>query len=246
MKTVNEILTESQHQREQRDELKQNKQFEGGLFHGLKLALAQMLGTVMKFAKQQTFKVNVENQIKMPDTQKVEGQVSLNEMWVLILGLSEVIKRLESVATTIEQSPKNVTHHFKPEQVDLKPLEAAIKGLKLNVAMPEQKDTVTVTNLAELKKPLADLASKLQIKFPDIHIPEYPKSVTVGNLTTIEKLLVALSNKEQPVEEQPLGFSWKRDSNGKLETLTEIYPSGKVISTGWNLGAVQVDDQRNR
>ena len=62
-----------------------------------------------------------------------------------------------------------------------------------------------------------------------------------GLKTQLEQVIELLS----ATEDKPIGFSWTKNSQGNLSTLTETYPTGKVISEGWDIGRVIVDDQRS-
>lgn len=198
----------------------------------MKLSLAEMIASAIKIAKGNTYSVKVENQLKLPDVQKISGEVTVKDLEGLILGLDQVIKSVKSLP--------------QMERADLSALEKAVKDIKFpdHPKMPEPLKTVEVTNLNELLKPLAKLASKLDTKSPTIHFPPPLKSVSVSNLEAIETILSSIQDKLEKKDEDPTGFSFERDSTGKLKTLTEIYPSGSVVSTGWNLGRVTVEDNR--
>lgn len=219
--------------------------FEKGLFSGLKVALAQMFAQILTQVKKHTFTVKVDNQIKLPEIQKVEDRNT-------VLGLDAVEKSVRSVqeeVSTLTKEQKKALGELakilKPEKVDFAAVVKAIQAIKIpETKIPEAPKEISVKNLDELKKPLAELASKLKIEFPAINIPEFPKSVTVGNLATVEAILAEISTKTEEKEEKPIGISWKKDKNGKLESLTEVYPSGKVVSTGWNIGSVKIHDDR--
>ncbi|MBA2706141.1 MAG: hypothetical protein H0U60_20085 [Blastocatellia bacterium] len=174
--------------------------FHKGLFLGLKVAMAQMVGAALKAVKKNTYSVKVENQITLPEIQQVEGSVSLKEIRTLVLGLDEVVKNLKSLADTGRENTKLLSKELKPERADFSTLEKAVKDIRIpETKIPEHPKTFAVNNFDELKKPLAELTSKLNIKFPDINIPPAPKNITVDNLEAIESLLAELSGKTEQI-----------------------------------------------
>lgn len=222
--------------------------FHKGLFLGLKVAFAQMIGSALKTVKKNTYSVKVENQIELPKVQQIEGTISLTskDIRTLVLGLNEVVKEVRKVSEATAKSELALSKNLKPERVDFSAVEKAINAIKIpETVIPDYPTVMQISNLAELKKPLADLAAKLKIPAPIVNVPPSPKTITVGNLDAIEALLTKMSTKVEVAPEEPTGYSFKRDENGNLTSFTEIYPSGKVTSTGWALGAVTITDDRD-
>lgn len=221
--------------------------FHKGLFLGLKVAFAQMIGSALKTVKKNTYSVKVENQVELPKVQQIEGVVTLKDIRTIVLGLNEVVKEVRKVSEATAKSELALSKNLKPERVDFSAVEKAVNAIKIpETVIPDFPTVMQISNLAELKKPLADLASKLKIPAPIVNVPPNPKTITVGNLEAIETFLANIQSglETQPTEE-PTGYSFKRDENGNLVSFTEIYPSGKVTSTGWALGAVTITDDRD-
>lgn len=230
----------------------QDKNYQGGLFHGLKVALAEMFGAVLKQIKKYTFKVNVENQLSLPEIQKVKGSVSVDEAWGILLGLDEMLGALEN----LQKDFAGLVKPLRPKEVYLDEVIKAIKTIKIpdvkvpDIKLPETKfpaypKEIAVSNLSELKKPLLDLATKIQDKLSAIEFPEFPRSLSINNLDSIkaglDEIVAILSTNK---DERPVGYSWERDATGRLTKFVEIYPDGRVISEGWNLGSVTINNDR--
>lgn len=205
MLTPEEISQQAQAGVNLRQQNVKTETFHKGLFLGLKVAFAQMVGTALKTVKKSTFSVNVENQVRLPETQKIEGEVSLKDFRILALGLNEVVKSLRVLSESEEKNTRLLSKELKPEKADFTSLERAVKDIKIpEVKIPEPRKEISVSNLSELRKPLADLASKLKIEFPAIHIPEFPENITVSNLEGIEKLLSGLTTQVEELSKKKL------------------------------------------
>lgn len=187
--------------------------------------------------KDNTFKVKVVNQIKVPDIQRIKGSVSLVEVQALLSAINSVIEGVNKVQTTLQEQTKNLDT-LKPEKIDFTSVEKAIKNIpKVNIPdFPEQREEIRVNNLSELKKYFDELSKKLNINFPEINIPSYPKEIKISNFPKQEKV----------IEEKCIGYNWETNDNGDLTTITEYYPSGEIISTGWAIGRVKIDDRRSK
>lgn len=172
--------------------------------------------------------------VRLPKVQKVKGTISLKEARSLLVGINEVVKNLQQVKTEITSQTKGLSKYLKPS--DFSKLEKAIKAIKIpETKIPEYPKDVKINNLKELKNHFDQLADKFNIKIPEVKIPDYPKSIKVSNFP---------KPKPEPMEEEMIGFSWQKNDLGEVTKITEEYPSGKVISTGWVLGRVKIDDQR--
>lgn len=189
------------------------------------------------------FDVEVKNQIVLPKIQQIDGTVSIKDAKALLIGLNEIIKGVENVKTTYEKSTKNLEKTLKPEKADFSRLEKAINS----ITIPEPLKEVSVSNLnpdttnelIAIKKEI----TKLKLN-PTINVETKEPKVSIdldGVKSRLETIVEALGVKE----DEPTGFNFTKDSNGNLETLTEIYPNGKVVSDGWNIGRVTVNDKRS-
>lgn len=139
--------------------------------------------------KDNTFSVRVENQVSLPEVQKVDGAVSLKEIRLLLVGLKDTVSALEDVKNAIDKGNKQVAKELKPEKIDLAPITKAIENIP-EVEIPEHPESVSVNNFSELKKSFDDLAKKVNIKFPEIVFPEFPKSLDVNNLKEHTKAII--------------------------------------------------------
>lgn len=206
LRRPDEIVSELIHKRQARSTINAKQNFDKGLFHGLKVAMAEMVATAIKLVKKHTFSVKVENQIELPKLQQVEDKTTQKELQELKQQLTATTRAVESLEKTEKSSTETLAKALKPEKTDLSEVVKAVKGIKLpETKIPEPVKEITIKNLDEFKKPLAELAAKLKIEFPTIEIPEFPKSITVGNLEAIESLLASLiaqteqlANKELP------------------------------------------------
>lgn len=198
MKQPSEIIKDIVSQRDNKIAEIERDRTEKGLFQGLKGAMAQMLAAAVREVKKHTFSIKVENQIKLPDVQKVEDSKNTQKVSEVVAALSSLSKSVESLRKDSEKQTKELSTALKPKETDLSPVVKAVKDIKIpETKIPKPVESVTVKNLDELKKPLAELAAKLKIEFPTIDIPEYPKTITVGNLEAIESLLAELSTKTE-------------------------------------------------
>ena len=188
--------------------------------------------------KDNVFRVEVKNQIELPKIQKIEGEVAVKDIRSLIIGLNEIIKKQSEVIKSYEKGVGELKKSLKPEKVDFSRLEKAVKEIKIpEVKIPQPPKAIEITNLGELKKYFDELGKKFNIKFPDIEIPPFPKTVKVSNLAELKE-----TKKPEPKLQS---FFWEKDENGELKSLTEVYDTGEVRTTGWNLGRVKIDDKRS-
>lgn len=205
----------------------------------IKAFFSGLLQKTTKDITSNKYRVIVDNQIKLPDVQMIKGKVDIENFRPVLMGINENIKKIEALKKVVEAQTKELKP-IKPEKVDFSRLEKAVKGIKIpETKIPKYPTKISVDNLVDIKKQLAEVEKAIKnIKIPKVDIPEYPKSISVKNLKDIKI--------PEPKEEEPLmGFYWDKDSNGNLTKLVEQYPSGEVISTGWALGRVKIDDRRN-
>jgi len=209
-----------------------------GIIQEAKTFFSSLSGQIIDSINKNIFRVTVENQINPPEVQKIDGEVSIKDMRALVLGLDEIIKSLSEVKTSAEKNTKAVTKDLKPEKVDFSGLEKAIKAIKFpEIKIPEQRKSVEVSNLSELKKYFDGLIKKFDVPTPVVNIPPFPEKIEVSNFPKPE---------EQEKEEKMTGFYWKKDENNNVTEIVEQYPSGDVVSTGWDIGRVKIDDRRIR
>lgn len=240
LRTPAEITRDVISQRQARAEIGAKQNFEKGLFHGLKTAMAEVAGSVVKLLKKNTYSVKVENQIELPKLQQVEDKEAKRELRELKQQLTATLRGLERLEKTSQLSTKELAKALKPIETDLNPLIKAVKDIKIpETKIPAPLEAITVKNLDELKKPLAELAKKLKIELPAIHIPEYPKNVTVGNLEAVEALLAEISTKTEQLRQveypqvdlEPLVKAQKEVKNA-IESIRFPIPTLSVPKTG--------------
>lgn len=251
MKQPSEIIKDIVSQRDTKIAEIERDRTEKGLFQGLKGALAQMFAAVVREVKRHTFTVKVDNQIKLPEVQKTEDSKTTQKVSEVVTALSSLSKSVESLRKDSEKQTKDLSTALKPKETDLSPVVKAVKDIKIpETKIPAPLEAITVKNLDELKKPLAELASKLKIEFPTINIPEYPETITVSNLEAIESLLAELStkteqltNKEYPeVDLDPL-ISATNKVQQAIDDLVFPIPTFNIPKTV--SGSVPVELQNN-
>jgi hypothetical protein len=188
------------------------------------------------------FSVEVANQIVLPKVQQIDGSVSIKDAKALLIGLNEIIKGIKTINDTYSKSSKGLEKSLKPEKIDFSSLLKAINAIEI----PEPLKEIIVRNptpdttkeLVAIKKEL----TKLKLN-PTINVETKEPKVVIdleGVKSRLETIVGVLETKE----DEPTGFSFTRNSEGNLSTLTEIYPNGKVKSEGWDLGSVKVSDDR--
>jgi hypothetical protein len=188
------------------------------------------------------FDVEVKNPTKLPDVFKVDGSVSLKDTKALLIGLNEIVRKLDVANKTYEQSSKGLEKSLKPEKVDFSSLEQAIKAIEI----PKPLKEVSVDNLQDYSNQLELIKkeiSKLKLD-PKIEVKTQTPQVSI-DLEGVKNQLQAIIEALSKPEEEPIGFSWTKNPEGNLSTFTEIYPDKKIVSSGWDLGKVEVD-QRNK
>ena len=91
-------------EREEKEEKTSDEKHEKGLFHGLKLAFADIFIGVLKQIKGHTFKTEITNPYKHPDLQKVEDTVSANKVSEVVTAVGDNSREelLEYLATCRE------------------------------------------------------------------------------------------------------------------------------------------------
>ncbi len=219
------------------NELKTRKASVGlisGIIKDAKSFLSNLFFESVKEIKSNKYKAEVD----FPEVQKVSGTVTVSNTEFKINNLSELSGEIDKKIDELKKIQSEVVLAVKGiKEPDFSSLEKAVKSIKIpEVNIPEVKE-VSINNLSELKKYFDDLPKK--IKFPDINIPatkeikipEYPKEIKVSNFPKEEK-------------EELIGFYWTKDDAGNLSELVEVYPRGEVVSSGWSIGRVKIDDKR--
>lgn len=213
------------------------------IINDAKKFLNELSVATLKRVFKQTYRVEVSNQIKLPNVQKIEGKVSLKEIREVVIGLNEIVKKLDTLEVTNRKSTTQLEKSLKPVENDPSPIVKAIKDIKIpETKIPAPLSKIEITNLKELKDLLLKMLVELQKPTETVVIPPYPKTMTVGNLDKVEGLLADLNKPEK--EDEPIAFNFDTDDTGNLKTFTEIYPDGEVISTGWSIGRVKIKDTR--
>lgn len=188
------------------------------------------------------FDVEVKNQIVLPEVQKISGEVSLSDTKALLIGLNEIVRGIESAKKSHEQMSKGMEKSLAPKEMDMSCLEEAINAIEI----PEPLKEVSVSNLKDYSDKLDAIKKEISKLKLDPKIEVQPTKVTIdldGLKNQLQAILDALVTPEK--DDEPTGFSWTKNSEGNLSTFTEIYPDGKVVSTGWDINKVEINDQRN-
>lgn len=152
--------------------------------------------------------------LKVPEVQKMEWGITIDGLKELF---AEFFTELRQVVVAMRE--------IEPPEV----------------VMPEPKAEIKVTDLNKVVALLQRLASKPEAK---VTIPNFPRKITVDNLDEVVDKLDSLVDKEEKTEERATGYSFEKDESGNLSKVTEMYPSGDVVSEGWNLGRVRITDDR--
>jgi Tfp pilus assembly protein PilO len=227
------------------------------------MARQEHMKALQSVAKAATFKdgskVEVLNPTPATDVTPVVEAIKETE---------KTTKRVE--VTNPEVTVKNLGEITKTLQADLQEIQGKLDNFTDSVAviklqLPEQKmpevvlDTTPVTDaVSRVEKAVSDLATGVQnIEFkPVINVPKpvvqapdlSPITSEIAKLSRItsEKLstLVDAANKpeEKEVEDEPVGYRFERNQDGELTKFVEVYADGReVVSTGWNIGYVNVE-----
>lgn len=182
-------------------------------------------------------------QSQKPEIPKHELFAGIDEVITNVKKLGEVLpKELKALGKVIDKPKEEYWTEERLEKV-LRKVQPEFP----DVVIPEPLAEVRVTNQDKVISLLEKIVKKPDFEKAVVNLPdpvEFPSSMSVDNLgEVVDKLEILVNKSEQPVE-QPIGLSWDEDANGNLESVTEIYPSGKVVSTGWNIGRVKVKDDR--
>ena len=175
------------------------------------------------------YKVEVSNQIKLPNIQKIEGKVDIDTR-ALVIGLNEVIKSVKEVQKQIKSQK-----FPEPEKIKFDAVIKAINSIKIpENKIPDYPKEISVSNLTELKKYFDAL--KLSVNIPETKIPSFPKEIAVNNFP----------KQIEEKSEEMTGLYWDTNDNGDLTEMVEQYPSGNITSSGWSLKRVKINDKRSK
>jgi len=233
MKNPYEIVQSLQEDQKQLDERKSKVGLIKGIITDSKDFFTKLNDKLIA-VKDNIFKVNVENQIEFPKVQEVEGEVSIKDLRAVLVGLNELIKKQSDTIKSYEKGVGELKKTLKPERIDLSSVVKAVNAIKIpEVKIPEPLKVIEISNLKELKRYFDELAKKFDIPAPVVNVPAFPQKIEISNFP-----------KPEP-EEAMTGFYWKKNELGDLTEIVEQYPSGEVISTGWVLGKVKINDNRN-
>ena len=132
---------------------------------------------------------------------------------------------------------------LKSHEAELLQLIEIVKNIKPEVTLPSISPKVDMPGIDKMISLLTQLVAKPSFEKTVVNTPDFPSKITVDNIGDIVDKLAVLTNTDDK-DEELTGLTFDRDANGNLITLTEIYPSGTVVSTGWNLGRVRISDDR--
>lgn len=187
-----------------------------------------------------TFDVRITNQKDFPDVQKISGDVTIKESRDFIIGIDAIIDSLNSVKKEFSAQTSDLSKSLKQEKTDLSPIIKAIKAINIpETKIPKYPESISVNNLKDLEKllkPLLEKIEKKEIKFPSIEIPKFPKAIEISNFP----------DPKDEAEEDMTGFYWNKNENGDVTEIVEQYPSGDIVSTGWAIGRIKIDDRRTK
>ena len=191
---------------QERDEKQKSRKAQVGLISGIiddaKKFFTKNAEYLAHLVTSKTLSVEVKNQLKLPDTQKVDGSVSIKEIKALVAGLEAVrgeVQKLEKLSTAISK----LSTDLKPVPVDFSTVEKAIKAIHIpETVIPEAPETVSISNLAEVTKAMEGFVKA--IPQPEaVVIPEYPTSIEVNNLAPLAKELKALTKTVDALASRP-------------------------------------------
>jgi hypothetical protein len=193
-----------------------------------------------KLAKNK-FNVEVKNFPTPPEVQTIDGEVSLKDTKALLTGLNEIIKVVENTKKNVESQTKQLEKSLKPEKTDFSSLEKAVKAIEI----PKPLESVSIDNQIDYNKKLDDIKKEIcKLKLdPQIKV-ETKASDVVIDLEGIKKLLQGIVESLGTKEEDMIGLVFKKDEYGSVTDIIEKYPSGNVVSSGWNLGVIGITDGR--
>jgi hypothetical protein len=190
---------------------------------------SKLLSEFGKIIIKNKFDVEVKNPTKLPSVFKIDGSVSLKDTKALLVGLNEIIKVVENTKKNLQEQTKQLEKSLKPEKVDFSELKKAIENIEIpEVVIPE-------TIIPPFPKEIKISNFPEQVRIPEVSIPPFPKKIEISNFP---------DPAEEPKEEEMTGLVFKKDSNGNVSDIIEKYPSGNVVSSGWNLGVIKVSDGR--
>lgn len=186
------------------------------------------------------FDVEVKNPLKLPDVFKVDGSVSLKDTKALLIGLNEIVRGIEATKKHYEAQTKQLEKSLKPEKIDFTKLEKAINS----ITIPEPLESTFVTNFPDYNKKLDLIQKEISKLKLDPKIEVSPAKVSIDLDGVKNQLKAILDALVTPVkDDEPTGYSWTKDSEGNLSTFTEIYSDKKIVSSGWNLGSVKIENR---
>jgi hypothetical protein len=183
------------------------------------------------------FDVEVKNQIVLPKVQQIDGTVSLKDAKALLIGINEIVNGIKTVNDTYSKSTKGLEKTLKPEKIDFSSLLKAIEGIYI----PEPLKEISVNNLKDNTKELEAIKkeiTKLEMK-PTINVETKEPKVSI-DLDGVKSLLETIVKSLEVKEDEPTGYSWTKNSEGNLSTFTEIYSDKKIVSSGWDIGRVEI------
>jgi hypothetical protein len=186
------------------------------------------------------FDVEVKNQIELPEVFKVDGEVSVKDTKAILTGLNEVIRSVNATQKYYQEQTKQLSANLKPEKTDFSKLEKAVKEIEI----PKPLEVVSVDNLIDYTRKLDEIKKEICKLKLDPTIQVSPAKVVI-DLDGVKSLLETIVESLGDKEEEMTGLVFKKDSLGNVTDIIEKYPSGDVVSSGWNLGIIKVKDERS-
>jgi hypothetical protein len=239
MKTVQEIIQEQQSKSGEVNQRSSTAGLLKAIILDAKNFFTNLFTNNSKMLANNKFDVEVKNQIVLPKVQQIDGSVSIKDAKALLIGLNEIIKGIKTINDTYSKTSKGLEKSLKPEKIDFSSLLKAIE----DIYIPEPLKEVSVSNLPpDTTKELVAIKkeiTKLKLN-PTINVETKEPKVSIdldGVKNQLKTLIEAVS---EPDDEEPTGYSWTKNSEGNLSTFTEIYSDKKIVSTGWDIGRVEI------
>jgi len=240
LKPAKQIIEEMQSVDNSKQERSRTANLLKAIIKNAKQFFTDLFKTLANKLTKNKFDVEVKNPTKLPDIFKIDGSVSIKDTKALLIGLNEIVRGIEATKKHYENQTKQLEKSLKPEKVDFTKLEKAIN----DIYIPDPIKEISITNFTDYTKQL-DLIkkeiSKLKLN-PEIKVNNPAPKVSIdleGVKSRLEAVVEALTVKE----DEPIGYSWTKNSEGNLSTFTEIYPDKKIISIGWDIGRVEINEK---
>lgn len=240
---MDDKLIQSLAQRESRIHHKQQMDKLASLENSVVSTMRQLV----KFLDGKTTKTEVVNQLKSVSTPDIDKVVdALNkldsnnaknklDLTPLKEELTKLGKKLDKLPTEFPELPEGIEEVTVKNQIDLEPLEKAIKGLKLeapkvDVAAPNVQ--VDAPDLKPLQDSLLDVVKSIKAQ-------KYPET----DLTKVEKKLDEANKHLKKIVEKRVGGGGGGGSSPTVDTGVGVFavPVANPDGTPLSLGSTSVD-----